>query len=362
MAATQPPRTIGWLKRIDLAKAEVRPLTCQAVSLIGCSVLQLHVVVLTLILAQMVATILDFSLLAECGATRVFAALTICGSHHALGIWNVDAAIRARIEGASLLTAHICRLPNCLVGIRVRRIVSLTFWLILATLWQTAGRIINTNVLGCYRVLRPTRGTLEDFTRPLAANLIRISDSCNLGDIGNPTSTAGMRAAQRLTAVSFLGIHVDLRRMYLKASRAGYAAAGRCTTRLIADFCERCFGRVQSEVLGDVACVSLTGWLAAKALCFSIWVDFMLICPNGNGKRLAQKVVAGVFAAFLLCLSGRLLEICWHLFAFWAFHRTAGLVTALLVGSTNVALIGFIGYEIARARVQLTCRLAALHI
>ena len=102
--------------------------------------------------------------------------------------------------------------------------------------------------------------------------------------------------------------------------------------------------RVQSEVLGDVACVSLTGWLAAKALCFSIWVDFMLICPgtlrwfsacyipamesmslqricalapafqskwnigkqsnksrwpNGNGKRLAQKVFAGVFAAFL---------------------------------------------------------------
>jgi hypothetical protein len=32
----------------------------------------------------MVATILDFSLLAECGATRVFAALTVCGSHHAL--------------------------------------------------------------------------------------------------------------------------------------------------------------------------------------------------------------------------------------------------------------------------------------
>lgn len=85
-------------------------------------------------------------------------------------------------------------------------------------------------------------------------------------------------------------------------------------------------------------------------------------------------------------------QMCAGLFAFWAFHRTAGLVTALLVGSTNVALICFIGYlhvttchvqselqgmprsftinyppcwaayEIARARVQLTCRLAALHI
>ena len=44
---------------------------------------------------------------------------------------------------------------------------------------------------------------------------------------------------------------------------------------------------------------------------------------------------------------------CAGLFAFWAFHRTAGLVTALLVGSTNVALIGFIGYlHVTTCQVQ----------
>lgn len=35
------------------------------------------------VLAQLVAAIFDFGLLAQCGAAGIFAALTVCGSHNA---------------------------------------------------------------------------------------------------------------------------------------------------------------------------------------------------------------------------------------------------------------------------------------
>ena len=51
-----------------------------------------------------------------------------------------------------------------------------------------------------------------------------------------------LRMGERLKVCRFRW-HPEIRQAkLLKASGAGHAAAGRCTTRLIADFCERCFG------------------------------------------------------------------------------------------------------------------------
>ena len=58
-----------------------------------------------------------------------------------------------------------------------------------------------------------------------------------------------------------------------------------------------------------------------------------------------RPLYALVWYAMLVLRNARQCKAwCAGLFAFWAFYRTAGLVTALLVSSTNVALVRFIGY------------------
>lgn len=79
---------------------------------------------------------------------------------------------------------------------------------------------------------------------------------------------------ERLKVCRFLWHPAIRQAKLLKASRAGYAAAGRCTTRLIADFCERCFGlsrwkHAYTNTCAGVSAHMIPERLTHKSKCYS---------------------------------------------------------------------------------------------
>jgi len=253
-------------------------------------------------------------------------------------------------------------MTNRIIRRTVWRIVSSTLLLKLRTSLRAASFVVNTNFVRSCWICRPAGRAGVFLASPPAALLIRVAHPLCPGLIRNPAAAAGVRAAKRLAAFHFPRVLVGVFRACLEACRASSLRARCCAASRIARIGNHSLRRIQHQTLAVVAGVGATGWLTAEALVFTIWIYRMQVRPDGHVEGLAHNSSAGVLAAVLRCPSGGVSQFQRHLLVFGARHGCTGLIAALLVAAAGVALVGFIGDKMPRARPQCTGGLAALAV